>query len=267
MIAIEMRLYNQYADKKILYCGDDDVDQAAVYLSSILYNEKYALDYIPSALLFPDAIDVTSYDLIIFSDYPRQQISDKRMEKIADHVRNGGSFLMIGGWESFTGLNIEYTDSPFSAILPVHMQEKDDRLNYDQGILVQAVDEDHPCCRGLSWERPSMVGGINRFKAKDDSQVILSGRKMSISVKKEIDVSCATETIPLLVTAKAGKGKTAALAFDLAPHWIGGFVDWGMERKKVDFNGGFIEVGTMYYRFVAQLIKSCLKESHIPDIH
>lgn len=259
MIAIEMRLYNQHADKKILYCGDDDVDQAAVYLSSILYNENYALDYIPSPLLFPDDINVSSYDLIIFSDYPRQQISDARMQEIADYVSDGGAFLMIGGWESFTGLNIEYTHSPFTALLPVHMLEKDDRLNYDQGILVQAVDVAHTCCRGLSWERPSMVGGINQFKAKNGSQVILSGRRMFITADKTPRVTFDVETVPLLVSGVVGKGKSFALAFDLAPHWIGGFVDWGTERKRVDFNDGFIEVGNMYYLFVTQLIESCLK--------
>jgi len=62
--------------------------------------------------------------------------------------------------------------------------------------------------------------------------------------------------IPLLVVGQKGAGKTAALAFDLAPHWVGGFVDWGTGRKHVDFETGFIEVGDMYYRFVANLLKS-----------
>jgi uncharacterized membrane protein len=254
---LALRRFTQGSEKKILFCGDDDIDMAAIYLASIIYAEGYDLDYIPSPLAFPQNINLKSYDLIILSDYPREQLKTGQMEDIVEYTHSGGSFLMIGGWESFTGLNIEYKNSPLEAILPVILSEKDDRRNYDQGIVVIPTDKYHPTCKGLEWERPAVIGGYNEFEPKDNASCILCGKKIKImSEDNVIKTEVNEETIHLLVQGSAGDGKTAALAFDLAPHWVGGFVDWGTGRKHVDFADGFIEVGDMYYKFVANLLKS-----------
>jgi len=57
---------------------------AAIYLAAIIHAEGYDMDYIPSALPFPQNINISNYDLIILSDYPREQIKDERLEEIAD---------------------------------------------------------------------------------------------------------------------------------------------------------------------------------------
>jgi uncharacterized membrane protein len=230
---------------------------AAIYLAAIIHAEGYDLDYIPSPLPIPLSLDFDNYDLIILSDYPRDQIKDDRLEEICDFVKNGGSFLMIGGWESFTGLNVEYKHSPLEEILPVILLDTDDRRNYDQGIAVTAMDRYHPVCRDLDFDRPGVIGGYNEFLPKASAECVLCGRKIKISVADDVITAAADEQkIPLLVTDTVGDGKVAALAFDLAPHWVGGFVDWGTGRKHVDFETGFIEVGDMYYHFVANLLKS-----------
>lgn len=259
MEPLALRRFTQGSEKKILFCGDDDIDMAAIYLAAIIHEEAYDFDYVPSPLPFPQHINIDQYDIIILSDYPRQQISDDRLQDIVQFVKNGGSLLMIGGWESFTGLNIEYKNSPLEEILPVKLLEFDDRRNYDQGIAVIPTDPFHPVCKNLEWERPAVIGGYNDFQVKDDAKCVLCGRKIEISFKnEELSTSSNDVKIPLLVFGQAGKGKTAALAFDLAPHWVGGFVDWGKARKHVDFADGFIEVGDMYYKFVANLLKSML---------
>ncbi|MCK4530199.1 MAG: hypothetical protein KAU44_03405, partial [Candidatus Marinimicrobia bacterium] len=252
-----LRRFTQGSGKKILFCGDDDIDMAAIYLAAIIHAEDYDLDYIPSPLPFPQNISLNNYDLIILSDYPREQIKDEQLEDIVAFTKNGGSLLMIGGWESFTGLNIEYKNSPLEAILPVILSEKDDRRNYDQGIIVTPSDIYNPVCKGLDWQRPAVIGGYNEFEPKDNATCVLFGKKIKItSEDKVIKTEVDEEEIPLLVQGTAGEGKTAALAFDLAPHWVGGFVDWGTGRKHVDFEKGFIEVGDMYYKFVSNLLKS-----------
>jgi uncharacterized membrane protein len=254
---LAIRRFTQGSGKRILFCGDDDIDMAAIYLAAIIHAEGYGLDYIPSPLPFPDTLEPDLYDLIIFSDYPRHQISHEKLVEIAACIERGGSFLMIGGWESFTGLNIEYKGSPLEAILPVKLQETDDRRNYDQGIVVIPHDTAHPVCKGLDWQRPAVIGGYNEFDPKNTAECVLYGRKIKISASNDTIFSEALENkIPLLVMENVGKGKTAALAFDLAPHWVGGFVDWGTGRKHIDFAGGFIEVGDQYYKFVANLLKS-----------
>lgn len=259
MEPLAIRKFTQGSGKRILFCGDDDIDMAAIYLAAIIHEESYDLDYIPSPLPLPPNLVFNSYDLIILSDYPREQIKDERLDDMAAYVREGGSLLMIGGWESFTGLNIEYKNSPLEAILPVKLLDKDDRRNYDQGIAVISQLPGHAVCRGLDWSRPGIIGGYNAFEPKEDAECVLCGRKIRITVSDEgIKTAADENNIPLLVTGKAGKGRVTALAFDLAPHWVGGFVDWGTGRKHVDFADGFIEVGDMYYRFVANLLKSML---------
>ena len=60
----------------------------------------------------------------------------------------------------------------------------------------------------------------------------------------------------MLVLGTHGQGRTAALTTDLAPHWVGGLVDWGDgERVKAQAAGGFeIEVGNFYAQLVANLL-------------
>ena len=257
MEPLALRRYSQESKERILFCGDDDIDMAAIYLAAIIHEEGYNLDYVPSPLPIPNNLDFNNYDLIILSDYPRVQIKDNRLEEICEFVRKGGSLLMIGGWESFTGLNIEYKNSPIEDVLPVKLLEQDDRRNYDQGIAVMANDPYHSVCKDLDFNRPAVIGGYNEFEVKDTAKCILCGQKIKISVLDDkISAEADENKIPLLVTQDVGEGKSAALAFDLAPHWVGGFVDWGSGRKHVDFADGFIEVGDMYYQFVANLLRS-----------
>jgi uncharacterized membrane protein len=59
---------------------------------------------------------------------------------------------------------------------------------------------------------------------------------------------------PLLVLGQYGNGRTAALATDVAPHWVGGLVDWGDWRVVQDVEGSFIDVGNWYARFFRNLL-------------
>jgi len=61
---------------------------------------------------------------------------------------------------------------------------------------------------------------------------------------------------PLLVVGQYGKGRTAAFATDLAPHWVGGLVDWG-EGARITAeapDSWRVEVGDYYAKFVRNLI-------------
>jgi uncharacterized membrane protein len=239
---------------RILYCGDDDLDRAAVYLSSILFDQKYAFDYLPSTSAFPGNIDLNRYRLIILSDYPRANFTNGQLYEICEWVDTGGSLLMIGGWESFTGMKGEYTDSPLEMVLPVLLSRNDDRVNYSHGIIVLPGNQSHPIVQSLDWQKPAIIGGFNRFIPKDGTDTILVGKRIRIEFQSVLSVTADSENIPLLVVGKSGKGKVGSLAFDLAPHWVGGFVDWGESRVRVEFNNSYIEVGDQYHQFVSSLI-------------
>ena len=222
-----------------------------MYLAAILYQQQCPFDYIPSTQQFPNDLRFDEYKLIIFSDYPRHNLTNQHLETIEQFVRDGGNFLMIGGWESFTGLNKEYTDTILCDILPVKLLPSDDRVNLAQGCIVSPAVENHPVIDGIDWQKPGIIGGYNRIFPKKESTIILHGNHLSINQMK---VVITTETVPLLIEGRYFEGKSGALAFDLAPHWIGGLVDWGNQRVHIDFNNDFIEIGNLYHQFVSNLI-------------
>jgi uncharacterized membrane protein len=57
-----------------------------------------------------------------------------------------------------------------------------------------------------------------------------------------------------LVLGRYGRGRTVTLATDVAPHWVGGLVDWGDRRVVQGVADGFIEVGNWYARFFRNLV-------------
>jgi uncharacterized membrane protein len=183
------------------------------------------------------------------------------MHDIVRYVRQGGSMLMIGGWESFSGLQKEYCNSPLAEILPVRMKSGDDRRNLCQGCIVLPKDSKHPVVRALRWDAPGIIGGYNALQPKRGAVISIIGRHLVITAKgKRISAAVQPKEIPLLVSWKVGEGLCTALAFDLAPHWVGGFVDWGKKRVRVDFNGAWIEVGNQYHQFVATLLSYCSRK-------
>ncbi len=50
------------------------------------------------------------------------------------------------------------------------------------------------------------------------------------------------------------RGRAAALATDVAPHWVGGFVDWGDDRVVQEVAGGLMEFGNWYGQFFRNLV-------------
>ena len=246
------------AAPRILYAGDDDLDRAAQYLGSIIGEQGYTFDYIASTLRFPDGVRLSTYQLLILSDYPSARFTTAQMHDIVRYVRHGGSLLMIGGWESFSGLQKEYCHSPLAEILPVHMKSDDDRRNLCQGCVVLPKDPDHPVVHALRWDAPGIIGGYNVLQPKRGAVTSIVGRRLVITAKgKRVSAIAEPKEIPLLVSWKIGEGLCTALAFDLAPHWVGGFVDWGKKRVRVEFNGAWIEVGNYYHQFVAMLLSYC----------
>ncbi len=244
---------------RVLYLGDDDMDRAAVYLGCILFKENYSFHYIPSTSLFPNDLVLDFFDLLIISDYPAKNFQPRQFERIEKWVEDGGSLLMIGGWESFSGLNLEYTATPLKSLLPVNMLDHDDRCNLCHGCLILPVEE-HEVTRGLNWEAPPVIGGFNRVSLKAGAELILKGHTVHLEYHQGLGYRLDDETLPMLASMAVGHGRATALMFDLAPHWIGGMVDWYQKRVTIRFNDLFVEVGDQYYQFVANLLRFCSRK-------
>lgn len=239
----------------ILYCGDTSLDTAASYLVGMMSSWGWEFDYIPSTeCVKPDQL--TGRDLVILSDYPADQMSDDAQATLLSSVRADTGLLMIGGWESFHGLGGNWDRTRIAEALPVVMRSDDDRINCDQSAVVRSVHH-HPAIDGLPWrDRPPCIGGLNRFETKPDATELLSADRLKLTIDQagaiHLDVA---ETLPLLVVGTYDKGHTAALATDVAPHWVGGWVDWGEGRVEGKAPGAEpIEVGDLYAQFWKQLL-------------
>jgi uncharacterized membrane protein len=173
-------------------------------------------------------------------------------------VERGAGLLMVGGWESFAGPGGQWAGTTLAEILPVKLSSKDDRINCDQPALVRCV-ADHEICGNLPWDRrPPTIGGFNRLIAKSDATVVLEVERYIARANDAGEMTFKPhDRHPLLVVGQHGKGRTAALATDLAPHWVGGLVDWsGKQRVVAEAPQSWpIEVGDYYAQFVRNLIQ------------
>jgi uncharacterized membrane protein len=239
--------------QRICYLGDDTLQGAAGYLAGIMSHFGLPFDHVASTES-PDG-DFTSrqYALYVVSDYPAARFREGQMAHVARCVAEGSGLVMLGGWESFFGRLGEYHRSPLADVLPVTMLDCDDRRNAAQPCLIEKV-ADHPILEGLPWDRPPGIGGYNAFTAKAKLQTLLRCVPFRVQTKGDYFKFRRGQSAPLLVVDAWGEGRTAALATDVAPHWVGGLVDWGDRRIVQEVPGGFVEVGNWYAEFFRNLL-------------
>jgi uncharacterized membrane protein len=240
----------------ILFLGDTALKEAACYLAGVMTANNISFDYLPSDAPISDDHLKANYAAIIISDYPANNFTPTQFDHLATNVQNGQGLLMVGGWESFAGQKIEYTHTILKNILPVIMQNSDDRINCSGPCLIEKL-QDHAILANLPFDDYSPgIGGFNQFKAKPDANILLNAQQFAVNRHNDNFTFTKTAASPLLVTGSFGKGKVAAFATDFAPHWVGGFVDWGNTRITAKAEGSVeIEVDNWYAEFAANLIR------------
>ena len=239
----------------VLYMGDTALAGPASYLAGLMTAWGMPFEYVPSDRRLGLAQAQAPRKLFIFSDYPAGMLDSTLAEIIVGQVHGGAGLLMIGGWESYCGKGGNWAGTMIAEALPVEIGREDDRVNCDQPALVVKL-ADHPITRGLPWdERPPTVGGYNRIRPRAGTQVLLEvERFVARRTAGRIEFTLAGRD-PLLVVGECGAGRTAALATDVAPHWVGGMVDWGAGRVEGEAAPGTgIEVGSGYATFFRQLL-------------
>jgi len=241
--------------KPILYAGDTALQAAASYLAGIMSHYRISFDYLASDQKF--VMPGKECRLLILSDYPCRNFVSAQVESIAERVRDGMGLLMIGGWESFTGEGGDFRGTAIGDVLPVSMLANDDRVNCAQPCLVER-NSTHPIVQDLPFDEVSpSIGGFNRVVAKPEGRTILSARRVAVRRKgKTLAFAPNRKADPLLVAGVSGKGRVAAFASDVAPHWVGGLVDWGITRITACADGAHpVEVGNWYAQFFNQMIR------------
>ena len=242
--------------KDIVYLGDTSLDGAASYLAGVMSYYGIGYEYLATNCEFNSDLLSSHCQAIIISDYPAKNFNQEQLYEVASTIRNGTGLLMIGGWESFTGLGGGYNQTVLKDVLPVIMSDEDDRINYSGCCLVEKNCE-HKIVSELPFaENPPVIGGFNCFAAKPESSIIVSAKTYGASYCNGAFKFTEQQTAPLLVAGKFGNGNTIAFASDVAPHWIGGMVDWGDKRVLAQADGAEqIEVGNWYAEFFANMIR------------
>lgn len=241
---------------KILYLGDTAIDQQACYLTGVMMHSGIDFEYVPSDKAFDEAMLTDDVAGMIVSDYPSSNFTASQIEAVCEKVKNGMGFLMIGGWESYVGLDGGYQKTALTNILPVNMADTDDRRNNSFPCMV-VKQKQHEILADLPFETNTpLIGGFNEFSAKENSDVLLTVKTYNASWDGQTHTLQPSDTFPLLVAGMCEKGRVACFASDVAPHWVGPLVDWGNERvcaKAKDSED--IEVGSYYCTFFANLVK------------
>jgi len=243
----------------ILYCGDTDLSGAACYLAGLMTHAGWSFDYLPSHMPLTSQQLAAPRRLYIFSDYPAAQVQPELQQQIVEQVTLGAGLLMIGGWESFHGLGGDWDGTPIGKILGLQISTGDDRRNSSSPALLTAevAAGTHPITQGLPWTAsPPTVGGWNLVQPTT-AQPLLTIRQFGdcrvsadgLLTGRQLAADCG------LAVQSHGQGRVVSFLSDIAPHWVGGFVDWGEQRVTAQAPGApAIEVGNWYAQFWWQLL-------------
>ena len=240
----------------MLYLGDTSLSGAAGYLAGLMTAFGTGYEYLPSDQALSSELASVERKLFVLSDYPASRMPGAVQEIVLAQVKRGAGLLMIGGWESFHGHGGDWDGTPVGNALPVEIGDEDDRINCDQPALV-LKSSDHDIVDDLPWNvRPPGIGGFNRVVTKAGSATVLLVQQFAVVFDGARFEFTPRDQHPLLVLGSHGEGRTAAFMTDLAPHWVGGLVDWGDgERVKTAAPGSWgIEVGNSYAQLVLNML-------------
>lgn len=201
-------------------------EEGVGFIKKAIENAGYEVDYIPNHLApekFPTTMEeIKEYSCVILSDigsntlllphktFTKSIRTPNRCDLIKDYVKDGGAFLMVGGYMSFTGIDAKtrYGQTSIKDILPVKCLDMDDRAEHPEGIVPVTVRE-HDAIKGLPAEWPHFLG-YNKTIAIPEGKVLAT-----------------IGGDPFIAVGNFGKGKSAVFTSDCAPHWgPPEFVNW-----------------------------------------
>lgn len=186
----------------------------------------YEVEYLPNhvaAEQFPyTKEEISKYSCVILSDigsntlllplgtFTRSEKMPNRADLIRDYVNDGGSFLMIGGYMSFTGIDAKtrYGATSIKDVLPVLCLDYDDRAEHPEGVVPEVVQE-HEAIAGMPADWPHLLGY--------NKTLPIDGHDVLVTVNGD----------PLVAVGEFGQGRSAVFTSDCAPHWgPPEFVSW-----------------------------------------
>ncbi len=171
--------------------------------------------------------ELQKYDVVIFSDVGSNTLlldpvmqwegvpRPNRLKLLVEYIRQGGGFIMFGGWVSFAGFEnkARYAMTPLAEALPVEILNYDDRIEEPAGVVPEMVIKEHPVLNGVEEKWPSYLG-YNKLKTKADAQEIATIGGSSFMAGMEF-----------------GKGRSFTFATDCVGHWGYEMTQWNSYSK------------------------------------
>jgi uncharacterized membrane protein len=179
-----------------------------------------ALIPFPARELFEE--ELGGFDLVIFQNFNYGPFQTRQyLPKIANYVKEGGAFLMLGGPLSFASGG--YYGTPITDILPVLIPAgfASDGL-VDLGSFtprLTAAGRAHPAIRlhedpkihRDTWESLEPLRGVNRVTRAHPEAVVLATHP---KLRDESD-----EPMPVIALREVGKGRSMAVTTDSTWRW------------------------------------------------
>ena len=186
-----------------------------------------ALIPFPAEELFEN--ELGSFDLVIFQNFNYGPFRTRQyLPRIAEFVRDGGGFVMIGGPRSFASGG--YRGTSIADVIPVDLppgsgnfflsETRDPNLDTEEfNVRLTDVGKQHPITRLTrnqnanegAWKSVEPLEGFNRvMRTKPDALTLLEHPSKSTS---------SGEKSPLVAVREAGKGRAMAVLTDSTWHW------------------------------------------------
>lgn len=206
-------------------------EEGVGYIREAIIEAGYEFNYLPNHIAlnsFPyTSEELKQYACVILSDigsntlllpdvtFAKSEVRPNRCQAIKEYVENGGAFIMIGGYMSFTGIDAKarYGVTAIKDILPVKCLETDDREEHSEGVIPIVVS-DHEALKGIPNDWPNFLGY--------NKTIPIEGCEVPVTINGD----------PLIAFGSFGKGKSAVFTSDCAPHWgTPAFVKWDYYNK------------------------------------
>lgn len=163
-----------------------------------------------------------SFDLVVFQDFnygPYQMA--RYLPRVADYVKKGGSFAMLGGELSFGPGG--YANTPIAEILPVELNAVGPGVDVQSfKPMLASHTASHPLVslvpdaqsNARLWQDLAPLAGSNVFGApRPGSAVLLEHPTLPGAAPG------GESSMPVLVIGQAGQGRTLALSVDSSYRW------------------------------------------------
>jgi len=236
----------------VLYLGDGTIEGPAAYLAAVLQHADVPVHHVPAdqPLSTVTDADIRNAAVIVFSDYPFENLTAREAQLVVTANDGGVGLVMFGGWRSYAIGG--YRGTVIEQRLPVAIGETDDRVNCAQPCIA-VKRADHPVLESLPFAEPPGIGGYNRVVADPDAVTVLEAVRFGVHADDVVSFEPDGDPDPLLVVREAA-GRSVAFMTDVAPHWVGGLVDWGDARVREQISGREVEVGNWYARLFQNMV-------------